>query len=547
MRFGYYNRLSLRNTIRLIPVPAARGRVYDRNNKPLAINDLSFDLVLIPQEVKDLEATLEALSKIVEIPTSQLSRNYKKSYHLPFAPARIASRLSREKAFYIEEKLHSIPGALIWSTPRRYYPNGTVASHIIGYVGNIRKSEYAYLRDYGYKIQDLVGKTGIEKSYDAYLKGDDGGIQIEVDAASREIKRRGFKEPQKGKDIQLTIDLGLQAFVDMLIEEKKGAVVIMETETGKVLALTSSPEFDPNIFILGSNRARREILNDRARPLINRAISGTYPPGSTFKVVIACAGIVGKAITSASSYVCNGIFEIGGIKFRCWRETGHGPQNIVEAITHSCNVFFYNMGRRIGVDNIYKYALQFGFGNQTGVDLPEEKKGILPSALWKRLRLREPWYKGDTINYSIGQGYLLVTPIQMLKAATIIANRGYCPTPYIVEEIEGRTLTSKKRHRTKIREGHFRLVREGMSGVVNDKTGTGKYAKIEGIKIAGKTGTAQPGTEGDTHAWFIGYLPADNPRFSFVVFLEHGGQGGAEPAHITRLIATYMKENGFFD
>lgn len=545
LRFRYYQGLSLKNTIRLIPIEAARGGIYDRNRKPLAVDELSFDLAVIPQEIKDLQQTLGELGEISGITKKELLENYQKNYHLPFVPVRIAVNLDKKRAFYIEEKLSSIPGALIWSSPRRRYPNLKTGSHLTGYVGRIGEEEFARLKDYGYKIQDLLGKSGIEKYYDAYLKGEDGGIQIEVDANSREVRRLGFKQPHQGKDLQLSIDLGLQRFVDKLFEERTGSGIIMDTKTGQILALVSSPEFDPNIFTSGTDRERLRLLNDKSSPILNRAIACAYPPGSTFKIVVAAAGVATGCAKQNTSFVCKGTFELGARRFNCWKESGHGRQNLIEGLTHSCNIFFYNLGRALGAEQLSRYAQKFGFGSLTGIDLPDETRGLVPGPLWKRLAVKEPWYEGDTINYSIGQGFLLVTPIQMLKAVTIIANEGQAPSPYLVEKIGDKLVSGGRPFPLRLEEKVFTTVKKGMFNVVNDPSGTGQYAKAKDIQIAGKTGTAQPGTPGDTHAWFCGYLPADNPKISFVIFLEHGGQGGVDPAHMTRIIATYLKENGF--
>ncbi|NQT90287.1 MAG: penicillin-binding protein 2 [Candidatus Omnitrophica bacterium] len=551
VKFRYYQGLSLRNTIRIIPIEAPRGSIYDRNRNLLAVDEISFDLAVIAQEVKDLDATLEALSKISDIPKKKLHYNYKRNYYVPFAPTKVASDLDKEKAFYIEEKLSSVPGAMIWPTPRRYYPNKEVGSHVIGYVGRIARGEFVRLRDYGYKIQDLVGKSGIEKQYDAYLQGEDGGIQIEVDAASRQIRRRGFKEPKRGKDLVLTIDLGLQRFVDELLREKKGACIVMDSRTGQVLALSSSPNFDPNAFTTGTDKERLALLRSKGRPLIDRAISSSFPPGSTFKIVVAAAGIATGALDINTTFTCNGSISLGKWKFRCWKEAGHGPQNIVDALAHSCNVFFYSTGRVLGADQIYRYASKFGLGSTTGIDLPKETKGLVPNPIWKRLKKKEPWYKGDTFNYSIGQGFLLVTPIQMLRVVAIVANAGKSPTPYLLEKIEDRDVSHSKVFNTGLKKNTFKFIRKGLFDVVNSRTGTGQNARVRELgvagKVAGKTGTAQPGTRGSTHAWFVGYLPSNAPMISFVVFLEHGGQGGRESARIARLVGTYLDENGFLE
>jgi len=547
LRFAHYRSLSLKNSVRVIPIQASRGGIYDRKREVLAKDEISFDLVIIPQEVPDVGLTLKRLSKITGIKEKELKKNYAKNYRLPFVPAKIAENLKAEDAFRIAEKLSHVAGVLIHSVPRRIYPNNEIASHIIGYIGKIAPPELKRLKAYGYSIRDLVGKSGVEKYYDVYLQGEDGGIQIVVDSCSKEVSKLGFKEPRGGRDIVLTIDLRLQRFMNMLFENKNGAFMVMETQTGKILGLVSSPEFNPNVFTFGSNRERAKILTDRRYPLLNRAIACSYPPGSTFKVVVATAGVAAGALKRATCFMCKGIFFLGKRGFRCWKKAGHGYQNVVDALAHSCNVFFYNLGRALGAEELHKYALAFGFGATTGIDLPSEAKGIAPAPLWKRFVLKRPWYEGDTINYSIGQGYLLATPIQMLRVITIIANDGYCPQPYIVEEIQGRRVSRKRDFITRLKPGTFKLVKEGLFAAVNSSTGTGQYAKVKGLDISGKTGTAQPGTKGDSHAWFIGYLPSDEPKISFVVFVEHGGKGGAEAAKMARLTATYLKENGFLD
>jgi len=545
--YGYYRSLSLKNTVRTIPLEASRGAIYDRKGIVLAKDDISFNLVLIPQEISDLGNTLNMLSVVTGRKREDLEAIYRKNYRLPFVPADIISNIPPEKAFKMEERLVDIPGAFIWSVPKRLYPNGRVGSHVIGYIGKIADSELKRLKDYGYSMRDLVGKNGVEQQYDAYLKGDDGGIQIEVDSRSREVSRIGFKEPRKGKDLTLTIDLGLQRFVDMLFKGKKGACIVMESQTGRVRALVSSPEFDPNIFVTGKDADRLKILRDTGHPLLNRAVTGTYPPGSTFKTVVAYAGIATGTVKETTSFLCTGVFKLGNTSFRCWKESGHGYQDIVQALTHSCNVFFYSLGKALGAEQIYRYALSFGLGSLTDIDLPQEVKGIAPGPMWKRFALKAPWYEGDTINYSIGQGYLEVTPIQMLRVITIVANNGFCPQPYVVEDIEGVKISHRREYSPRLRPEFFKMVRAGLFDAVNGPTGTGQNAKVNGLDISGKTGTAQAGPSRESHAWFIGFLPANEPLISLVVFIEHGGKGGEDAASIARLTAVYLKENGFLN
>lgn len=543
----HYRSLSLKNTLRIIPLKASRGAIYSRKGEVLAWDEISFDLVAIPQEISDIGSTIKKLSSITGAREEELESNYRKNSRLPFVPANILANLSPEKAFMIEEKLIGIPGVMIRVTPIRTYPNHKVASHILGYLGKIADSELQNLKDYGYSIQDLVGRSGIEKYYDAYLKGEDGGIQVEVDSRSREVSRIGYKEPKKGKDLTLTIDLGLQHFISMLFGDKKGACIVMQAKTGSILALVSNPEFDPNVFISGKDKDRLKLLGDKNYPMLNRAISGVYPAGSTFKIPVACAGIAAGQVKSQTTFLCKGVFVLGNTRFRCWKESGHGHQNVIQALAHSCNVFFYSIGRAIGAEQIHRYALSFGLGDLTGIDLVEEARGVAPSPRWKKSNLKVPWYEGDTVNYSIGQGYLLVTPIQMLRVITITANKGFCPQPYILEKIEGRQISSRREYQSRIRPEAFDMIQKGLFDAVNDQEGTGQMAKPVGLHVSGKTGTAQSGPSRKSHAWFIGYLPSHEPSISLVVFIEHGGKGGKDAASMARLIALYLKENEFLD
>ncbi|MFA5369174.1 MAG: penicillin-binding protein 2 [Candidatus Omnitrophota bacterium] len=526
IRYSHFRSLSLKNTVRTIPLKASRGSIYDRNGLLLAKDDMSFNLVLIPQEISDLDDVIGKLSVITGRPGQELKASYKKNYRLPFVPADIITGISPEKAFAIDERLVDAPGALIWAVPKRLYPNGKTGSHVIGYIGKIGDSELKRLKDYGYTIRD-----------------DDGGMQIEVDSRSREVSRIGFKEPVKGKDIILSIDLGLQRFMDSVFEDKKGACIVMEAKTGAILGLVSGPEFDPNIFISGKSHDRVKVLNDKGHPLLNRAITSSYPPGSTFKIIMAAAGIGTGAVKEKTSFFCNGVFRLGNASFRCWKETGHGYQDVVEALSHSCNVFFYNLGKALGVEQIYKYASCFGLGSLTGIDLPQEVKGTVPNPVWKRLNIKAPWYEGDTINYSIGQGYLEVTPIQMLKTVTIAANSGSCPQPFVVDSIGGVKIAKKKEYNTRLRPELFRMIKQGLFKCINDQTGTGQNAAVKGVAVSGKTGTAQSGPSRVSHAWFIGYFPSEDPAVSMVVCVEHGGKGGEDAAIAARLITTYIKEN----
>ncbi|MFA6321779.1 MAG: penicillin-binding protein 2, partial [Candidatus Omnitrophota bacterium] len=402
------------------------------------------------------------------------------------------------------------------------------------------------LKDYGYRMGDLVGRAGLEKQYETYLKGTDGGTQIEVDSRGRETRVIGIKEPHPGRDLYLTIDIALQAACDKLLGDRKGAICVTNPVTGEVLALASHPAFDPNVFVVpDASDERVALLKDRiGRPLSNRAISGLYAPGSVFKMVTASAAMETKKVTANTSFVCTGSYHIGKAKFDCWKAEGHGPQNAVQGFMNSCDVYFYSAGRLAGVDAMEHYAKLYGFGQATGIDLPDEVKGIAPGRSWKKRARHSNWFEGDTINYSIGQGYLLTTPIQVAVMTGVVAANGSLARPYIVKRIGDVAIHAGKPKNIGVSQRTIDVIREGLYDVVNNPDGTGKRAKAEGVIAAGKTGTAE-NPQGRTHAWFTGFAPYSNPKICLVVFLEHGGKGGLMPSEIARGIFEEARRKGY--
>ncbi len=549
INYPIYRQRSLKNRIRIIPLEAPRGVIYDRNNNILVGNRISFDLAVIQQEVEDIDATLEELSKVSGISKEQLHKNYQRNYIAPFIPVIVAQDLDKHKAFCIDENITSVPGAILWSNPRRDYKHPEAISHLVGYIGKMDVAEYGILSDYGYRIREYVGRSGLEDYYNSYLRGESGGIQVEVDALSRQVRQLSYKAPEKGKDIYLTIDIDLQEMANMLLKDETGAFIAMDAKTGQVLALASSPNFDPNVFVNPAEESKRLVLlNRKDHPMLNRAISSAYPPGSTFKIVVATAALSSGKLNEKTLYYCHGIYRLGKAKFRCWRRGGHGTQNVIQGLAHSCNIFFYNAGRLIGPDLIYQYAMKFGLGQPTGIDLPWEAAGFVPSPFWKRRNKGKPWHPGDTLNLAIGQGFLLITPIQGLKMITFIANKGLAPRPYLVKRIGEVDLQGESSDKVAIEEENnaFSIIQNGLYDVVNDPTGTGQNARVKGLKICGKTGTAQ--VEGaEAHGWFLGYLPADNPKISFAIFLEHCGSGGRKPATMARVLCKYLQKKGYLE
>lgn len=514
------------NRLKVIPLLAPRGSIVDREGRVLVKDVLSFDISVIYSRVKNVNSLAEALSPILAIPREELVKKIKKARSQPYTPFPIATDVGRERAINAEEISMDHPGLLLEVSGKREYIHGKVASNVLGYLGLINRSEFERLKPYGYRINDLMGRSGLEKQYDDYLRGTHGGKQVEVNHKGQEVMTMGLKEPVPGKLVELTIDLRLQEFCDKLLEDKRGAIVAMNPQTGAILSMSSAPSYDPNVFIERKDADEiSRILNDKEYSLMNRAIAGAYPPGSVFKIIIALASLETGRATRDTTFSCNGSFVLGKRVFHCWREEGHGEQALKEALKNSCNVYFWRLGLLLGVDNIAEYAGKLGIGKETGVDLPGEVAGLLPSKDWKRKNLKEAWYKGETLNYAVGQGYLLCTPLQIVRVVSVFANKGFLVKPYIVEKIGGVEFKESGKEDIGASPDSIETVREGMRKVVNDKRGTGLKARQKDFIVSGKTGTAQT-SRGKSHGWFSGFAPYDNAKLAVVVFDEYGGKGG---------------------
>ncbi|MDP3804267.1 MAG: penicillin-binding protein 2 [Candidatus Omnitrophota bacterium] len=546
IRYPYYSRLSRNNSIRVIPIDGPRGNIFDRNGNALVTNRMSFNVVIIYQELRGRTRLIRLLKDMLGMSGSQIAESLEKAGARPYIPFAIAEDIDKEKAIAFEEEIYGLDGVTVQTRSRRDYLYKNTGSHLFGYLSEIGEGELEDLRDSGYRVKDKIGRSGLEKYYETYLRGVDGGTQIEVDSRGRQTRVLGVKEPLGGKDLYLTIDLSIQSICDKLLGNHVGAIVVINPLDGEVLAIASHPSFDPNIFVKPNTSGQRlRLLKDRiGRPMSSRAISGLYPPGSIFKIVTASAALETREIGHNTYFVCLGSFKLGRGKFDCWKKDGHGSLNIQGGLMNSCNVFFYNAGRLAGVDAIEHYAKLFGYGNLTGIDLPDEVKGIVPGRNWKRIYRRGNWYEGETINYAIGQGYLAVTPIQAVNMMAVIANNGSLVKPYIVRKIDATPIAPEKRKKIELKNETMNEIRRGLYEVVNNENGTGKRAKTEGVAVAGKTGTAQ-NPRGRTHAWFTGYAPYNNPKICLVVFLEHGGKGGVEPAEIARGIFEEAKRIGY--
>ena len=529
-RYDFYKRLSDKNRIRLVPLPAARGSIYDRYERILAEDKPLFILTLIPdeffsQDSATIEQILKRLSKILTLSVGQIKQRIDKRKGPSFIPVVILSNLDKNKALAIEEKSLDLQGLAIRVIPERSYPYKHIAAHVIGYIGKINPKEAGQRKRYGYQLPDWVGRVGVEKSANAYLMGEDGGRQIEVNHLGRQIRELGIKLPRRGEDIYLTLDIELQKAAYQLLarEGLRGAIIVIQPHTGEILTMVSYPSFNPNDFVGGDRKRIKRILHSRSSPLLNRAIAGLYPPASTFKPLIAIAGLETGEISPNSYFYCSGRHQVGDRFFYCWKKSGHHWLDVKEGLTYSCNVFFYKLGKKLGVDNLANFALLFGLGKKTGIDLPGEKKGLVPNKRWKYLTKRERWYQGETTLFSIGQGYILTTPLQMARAISVIANGGYLVRPRIIKQTtDDRRQTTEKNKRLNISLKNINIVKDGMVKAVQDENGTAHRLKIDNLNIAAKTGTAQ--VEGKkANSWIVGFCPLREPEIVFVVLIEQGG------------------------
>lgn len=537
-----FKELSSKNCIRLIPQIGCRGKIIDRNGDTIVDSILSYDVTVLPQEKNALSRTLSNLSLILNISLQDLIKSFKQGYISSSIPVTVARNIELKKAIALEELKSDTSGVIIQPHPVRSYPYGKLASHIIGYLNEIDHWRLTKLEDYGYKTKDIVGFGGIEEKYDYFLREEDGGTSLEVDRRGRTVRVVGFEPPKNGKNIQLTLDINIQKITEESLADRKGSVVIMDPNNGEIIAMASFPDFDPAVFIKQSNSTINALFDNPDAPLFNRAISGIYPPGSVFKAPVAIAGLETGKINSSTSFNCTGEVFVGKQKFACWNV--HDQQDLIEALAHSCNTFFYRTGMLLGAQFIYDYAVKFGLGKSTGIDLPYESAGIAPNPIWKRMNRFKQWFEGDTVNYSIGQGDLLVTPLQIVRMMAVFANKGNLVSPYLVKNVEGKDISSYQRKIIKLsfKDSNIEQVRSGLRGVVSYPKGTGNILAMPDLSVAGKTGTAQA-TGGLSHAWFAGFFPFDEPKFAICVFLERGGPGH-NACVLAKQIIERMKQEG---
>ena len=540
---GHFLDASDKNRIRIRPVAAPRGILFDKNGVPLVDNRPAFTLSLIPRELpredQNRDAVLGRVASLLQIPYQELAESVTRVPSDSFLPVRVRRGLTLEDMAKIEEWKLELPGVIVEVEPQRTYPNSRFAAHLLGYV---REANDEQLKGGRYRRGDMVGQSGLERLLDEFLRGRDGGERIEVDALGRPVRVVQHTDPHPGSQVITTIDRRVQEAAEQAMEGKAGAIVVMDPRSGDIRALVSTPAFEIDRFTATIDRAAwLRVVQDPDHPLLNRAIQSQYAPGSIFKIVVTAAGLQEATIAPMDRVYCNGEFHLGAWTFKDWKEGGHGSVDLQKALAQSCNIFYYQAGLKIGGAAITKYARAFGFGTATGVELGGEKLGLIPQPKGRR----KSWQGGDIVNMSIGQGQVLVTPLQVARFMAAVANGGVLWKPRLVERIERPDRGVLYSDPGQV-AGHVELspavwafLRQALWAVVNDGTGIG--AKIPGIDIAGKTGTAQmvahsKAEKGQDHAWFAAFAPVRDPEVVVVVLVERGGKGGQVAAPIARRI-----------
>jgi penicillin-binding protein 2 len=544
-----YTALAEANRLRQRVLAAPRGLILDRNKVILADNKASFKVSLVRENVKDEAASMAGISRLlgIDVPTLRGRVNLHKDSPL-FEPIIIADGLSSRDVAPIESRRREFPELVVESEPQRTYPNGGLAAHVLGYLQEQTPEEIRARPDRRLRAGELVGKTGVEREYDDTLRGEDGSIFEIVDSLGRVRGTQATVNPSQGREVTLTLDADLQRIAEEALEGREGVVVALDVETGGVLALASYPTYDPNRFITRFTPAEwSELMTDPLSPLENRAIRGLYAPGSIFKLVMSLGGLDSGSITPETTVYCSGSTLIYGAVRHCWFAPGHGAMDLSAAIKNSCNIYFYSLGRQMGIELIARSAFRLGLGRKTGIDLVGEKDGLVPNTEWKRQTFHEAWYPGETISVAIGQGQLQVTPIQIAAMTATIARKGRLITPHFVErDVEGPPAKTDRPSPAPVpdfKAATYEAVIGGMWRSVNDG-GTGQGARVEGFDVCGKTGStqtmsresaaklAQAGREIKTHSWFSGFAPREKPRIAVTVLVEYGGGGGATAAPV---------------
>ncbi|MFP6639230.1 MAG: penicillin-binding protein 2 [Myxococcota bacterium] len=565
---------SQRNSVRALRLEAPRGDIVDREGRVLATNRPAFRLQVIPNELRSLDLTYSVLADLLERNADDLAERVGKPRgRKRFQPVVLVGDLSYEQRARIETHRYALPGVVTDLTPHRLYVEADRASHVLGSIGQIGSRELASLDFVGYRAGEVIGKDGMESSLESHLRGTPGGRNVVVDVSGQEVEIIDEVDPVPGGRLVLTLDLDLQRVAEQVFRSEDpdqpdpmGALVAMDPRTGEVLALVSRPTYDPNDFSGGIDKAAwNALISHEWRPLRNRAISDQYPPGSTYKPIVAIAGLSEGLLDPHEKVHCPGYYRLGRRVYRCWKHEGHGDVDLEAALRGSCDVYFYKLGLELGIDVIAEYADRFGLGKTTGIELPGERPGLVPTQAWKQRARGESWIRGETVSASIGQGHDLVTPLQLAQAYSILANGGVVHRPHLIKRLEtwdGLTVENPVAEADRVSgldPEVLALVRRALVSAVEHPDATGVRAQVEGVRVGGKTATSQvvsldlvKGLEPEEipvafrdHALFAAFAPADAPEIVVVVVVEHAGAGGGKVAApmAQKVLARYFEKN----
>jgi penicillin-binding protein 2 len=557
----YYLELSENNRLRFVETPPPRGRIFDRNGALLVNNVPSFNLYVVLEDMPEPKPVLLRLAEMIEMTPEEISRRVALKKEDPYVPIKIKDDLSMKEVAVVEGHSLELPGVKIEAEFKRNAIYGSLAAHLLGYVGEISQGQMESGNYTNVKRGGIIGQYGIEQTYDAMIRGKPGQKNIEVDALGHERRVLKVMAPVQGDDIFLSLDLNVQKAAEEALGQRPGAIVALDPHNGEVLAMVSHPAFNPNVISKGaSSEVWEALLKDQKRPLTNRVIHGQYPPGSTFKIVMGAAILETKTASAASHVECRGFLRFGNRNFRDWKRGGHGSADLHRALVESCDVYFYEMGNRLGIEAISKYSNLFGLGQPTGVALAFEKGGLIPSTDWKRRVRKEPWYPGETLSVSIGQGYVSTTPLQLATMVGAVAGDGVWHVPQLLKKT--RNYETQEVNEVKFPEGRrlplspetLQTIRSALAGVVSDPHGTASKSQSKLVSMGGKTGTAQviamkadsqrpasASEEFQDHAWFVAFAPIDDPKVAVAVLVENGGHGGATAAPLARnVVEAYL-------
>ncbi len=560
-------RLSEINSIRLQDIHAPRGLIHDRSGRTIVDNRPSFDLHIVLKDAKPLAPTLEKVGQLLDEPLEHIMQRLETGRPRgPYTPILLKADIGRDTLAAIEVNKFALPGVVVQVSPRRHYIGEQFAAHVLGYMGEISSEELRRSTLEGFKRGDFIGKFGLERAHEGFLRGKRGGRQVEVNATGQVIRVLQTVDALAGHDIHLTVDHDLQLKTEALLDGRAGAAVALDPNSGKILAIASSPSFDPNLFVSGMTREQwNELTTNHYRPLENKVIQGEYPPASVYKIVPLIAALEEGIVDAQTTYFCSGSHQFGNRAYRCWKRGGHGHVNAVKALAESCDVYFYQVGNALGVDRLAHWAHLLGLGQPTGFNLDREGRGLVPTARWKLNRFGEPWQRGETLSVVIGQSFNLTTPLQLAVMTAAVGNGGLRYKPYLVETIQtadGEVVLQTEPEivgRFELGATTWDLLRKGLWMVVNDVTGTAWRSRIRDLEYSGKTGTAQvvarpkdnevqPEEREErhrNHALFVAYAPSVNPRIAVAVVIEHGQSGSGAAAPVAReMIKAYLGSDG---